>query len=91
MNVRELIDFLSEQDPDAEVELALVAPVDHDNPDDVSVDRYPVLGMLPWRDDDSGEDEIVIWLIGGESEDFDDLLQALDEQYGDGDWNDPRT
>ncbi|MFZ9482501.1 MAG: hypothetical protein ACO3AV_06350 [Ilumatobacteraceae bacterium] len=87
MNVRELIDFLSEQDPDAEVELALVAPVDPENPDDVSVDRYPVLGMLPWRDDDSGEDETVIWLIGGESEDFDDLLAALDEQYGTGDWD----
>jgi len=90
MNVRELIDFLSEQDPDSEVELALVAPVDPDEPDDVSVDRYPVLGMLPWRDDD-GDGEVVIWLIGGESEDFDDLLQALDEQYGEGDWDDPRA
>lgn len=90
MNVRELIDFLSEQDPDSEVELALVAPVDPDEPDDVSVDRYPVLGMLPWRDDDS-DGEVVIWLIGGESEDFDDLLQALDEQYGEGDWDDPRA
>jgi len=90
MNVRELIDFLSEQDPDSEVELALVAPVDPDEPDDVSVDRYPVLGMLPWRDDDSDR-EVVIWLIGGESEDFDDLLQALDEQYGEGDWDDPRA
>ena len=30
MHVRELIDILSEQPPDAEVELAVIAPVDED-------------------------------------------------------------
>ncbi len=46
MHVRELIDILSEQPPDAEVELAVIAPVDEDS-DDITVDRYPVDGVLP--------------------------------------------
>jgi len=40
MHVRELIDILSEQPPDAEVELAVIAPVDEES-DDITVDRYP--------------------------------------------------
>jgi len=83
MNVRQLMDYLSEQDPDAEVELAVIAPEDPATPGDIDVDRYPVLGTLPWHDDDAADGEVVIWLIGGEEGDFDDLLQALDEQYGD--------
>ena len=46
MHVRELIDILSDQPPDAEVELAVVAPVDDDS-EDITVDRYPVDGVLP--------------------------------------------
>lgn len=63
--VRELIDILKDQPPEAEVELAVVAPVD-EHSDDITVDRYSVEGMLPWTDDDS--DEMVIWLVGGEEE-----------------------
>ena len=51
MRVSELIDMLKDQPPDAEVELAIVAPVDDDS-EDITVDRYSVEGMLPWEDDD---------------------------------------
>ena len=44
MHVRELIDILNEQPPDAEVELAVIAPVDEQS-DDITVDRYPVDGV----------------------------------------------
>ena len=75
MHVRELIDILNEQPPDAEVELAVIAPVDEQS-DDITVDRYPVDGVLPWSDD---EDEgLVIWLIGGEDADVDAFLDAVE-------------
>ena len=51
MHVRELIDILNDQPPDAEVELAVIAPVEEDS-EDITVDRYPVDGVLPWNDDD---------------------------------------
>ena len=83
MLVQELIDILRDQPPDAEVELAIVAPV-IDGDDDITVDRYPVKGMLPWHDenedgdDDGDSDELVIWLIGGEEDDVEDFLDALE-------------
>ena len=76
MHVRELIDILSEQPPDAEVELAVIAPVDEES-DDITVDRYPVDGVLPWNDDD--EEGLVIWLIGGEDDDVDAFLDAVEQ------------
>ena len=48
MRVCELIDILRDQDPESEVELAVVAPVDDDS-DDITVDRYTVEGVLPWE------------------------------------------
>lgn len=78
MNVRELIDYLSEQDPDAEVELAVIAPVDPTS-DDIFVDRYSVEGLLPRTEvDDDGNDEDVIWLIGGEDADVEAFLDVID-------------
>ena len=57
MRVSELIDMLKDQPPDAEVELAIVAPLTDDE-DDITVDRYSVEGMLPWQDeDDEGNEE----------------------------------
>ena len=44
MRVRELIDILKDQPPDAEVELAVVAPVDPDD-DDITVRCAPVSMM----------------------------------------------
>lgn len=75
MRVSELIDMLRDQPADAEVELAVIAPVDDDS-EDITVDRYSVEGMLPWTDDDS--DEVVIWLVGGEDEDVEAFLDAIE-------------
>ena len=55
MRVRELIDILSDQPADAEVELAVIAPVEEDS-DDITVDRYSVDGVLPWEDDEDDEE-----------------------------------
>ena len=77
MRVSELIDMLRDQPPDAEVELAVIAPVDDDS-EDITVDRYSVEGMLPWSDDD---DELVIWLVGGEDADVEAFLDAIESDH----------
>ena len=77
MRVRELIDILRDQPPEAEVELAVVAPVEDDN-EDITVDRYSVEGVLPWEDE--GDEGVVIWLVGGEDDDVDSVLDAIEEQ-----------
>ena len=79
MRVSELIEILKDQPPDAEVELAIVAPVDDEN-DDITVDRYSVEGMLPWQDDDltRRRGRLVIWLVGGEDDDVDAFLDAIE-------------
>jgi hypothetical protein len=81
MRVSELIDILRDQPADAEVELAVVAPVTEDA-DDITVDRYAVDGVLPWEDDDDdeGDGNLVIWLIGGEDDDVDVFLDAIEQQ-----------
>ena len=76
MLVRELMDILRDQPPESEVELAVIAPVE-ESADDITVDRYPVDGVLPWNDDDS--DEVVVWLIGGEDDDVDAFLDAVEQ------------
>jgi hypothetical protein len=81
MLVRELIDILKDHDPDLEIELAVVAPVEEDS-DDITVDRYPVDGVLPWEDDDaelSADESRVIWLVGGEENDVEAFLDAVEE------------
>jgi hypothetical protein len=80
MRVSELIELLKDQPPDAEVELAFVAPVVDEN-DDITVDRYSVEGMLPWQDDEPDEDNedgLTIWLVGGEDDDVDAFLEAIE-------------
>jgi hypothetical protein len=77
MRVSELIDMLRDQPPDAEVELAVVAPVEDDS-EDITVDRWSVEGMLPWSDEDS--DEVVIWLVGGEDDDVEAFLDAIEHE-----------
>jgi hypothetical protein len=80
MRVSELIEILQDQPPDAEVELAIVAPVVDEN-DDITVDRYSVEGMLPWQDDEpdeENEDGLTIWLVGGEDDDVDAFLDAIE-------------
>ncbi len=99
MRVNELIDILRDQPPEAEVELAVVAPVD-DEAEDITVDRYVIEGVLPWvdadeedddaADDDAAEDDpdgdsgaITIWLVGGENEDVDAFLDAIEQSVED--------
>ena len=80
MRVSELIEMLQDQPPDAEVELAVVAPIVDDDDDDITVDRYTVEGMLPWRDEDEegNEEDVVIWLVGGEDDDVEAFLDAIE-------------
>ena len=100
MRVNELIDILRDQPAEAEVELAVVAPVD-DDADDITVDRYVIEGVLPWVDadeeedaddaeDDAAEDDpdgdsgaITIWLVGGDDEDVDAFLDAIEQSVED--------
>ena len=81
MRVSELIDILRDQPGDAEVELAVVAPVTEDA-DDITVDRYAVDGVMPWEDEATDEDDggLVIWLIGGDEDDVDVFLDAVEQQ-----------
>ena len=85
MRVNELIDILSDQPADAEVELAVIAPVDEDS-EDITVDRYFVDGVLPWQDNgdddpaaEDGGDEWSIWLVGGETSDVNAFLDAIEQ------------
>jgi len=82
MRVRELIDILNDQPPDAEIELSIIAPIDEDA-DDITVDRYSVEGVLPWDEDqgvpaEDGTANVVIWLVGGEEDDVDAFLDAIE-------------
>ena len=85
MRVSELIEMLKDQPPDAEVELAVVAPVGDDEDEDITVDRYSVEGMLPWRDEDEegNEEDVVIWLVGGEDDDVEAFLDAIEHHDDD--------
>ncbi len=86
MRVSELIDILNDQPPDAEVELAVIAPVDQSS-DDITVDRYFVDGVLPWQDadDDADDDEsdahgdLTVWMVGGEESDVNAFLDAIEQ------------
>ena len=92
MRVNELIDILSDQPPELEVELAVIAPIDESS-DDITVDRYFVDGVLPWQDpdddaddddhdgdgDDDSTGEVTIWLVGGEEVDVNIFLDAIEQ------------
>ena len=75
LTVAELIDVLSQHPADAIVEMSIIAPVG-DGDDDITVDRYHIDGVMPWRDED--EDDEVIWLVGGEDADVDVFLDAIE-------------
>ncbi len=76
LTVAELIDMLSHQPGDAVVELSIIAPV-RDGDNDITVDRYNVDGVMPWRDDDADDD--VVWLVGGEDADVDLFIDAIEQ------------
>ena len=75
LTIAELIDMLSHHPGDAVVELSIIAPV-KDGDDDITVDRYNIDGVMPWRDDDSDD---VVWLIGGEDADVDLFIDAIEQ------------
>ena len=75
--------ILSDQPADAEVELAVIAPVE-DGSEDITVDRYFIDGVLPWEDDEDGDGddedgELTIWLVGGEEADVNAFLDAIEQ------------
>jgi hypothetical protein len=83
MRVSELIDILNDQPPDAEVEIAVIAPVEETS-EDITVDRYFVDGVLPWQDVDDADDpdldgEFSVWLVGGEEADVNAFLDAIEQ------------
>jgi hypothetical protein len=86
MNVRDLIEILKDYPEDTEVELGIVAPVEDD--DQIAVDRYPIEGVLPWEDEEEDDAEPVLWLIGGEEDDVDKFLDAIEEGDEEGDDHD---
>lgn len=75
LTVAELIDILSHHPADAIVEMSIIAPVSEGD-SDISVDRYNIDGVMPWRDE--GEDEVV-WLVGGEDADVDVFIDAIEQ------------
>jgi hypothetical protein len=84
MRVRELIDILKDQPPDAEIELAVIAHVD-DDADDITVDRWSIEAAVPWDDEreavaneDDETDNVTVWLVGGEDQDVDAFLDAVE-------------
>ena len=81
MNVHELIEILKDYPEDTEIEMGIIAPVTDE--DQIAVDRYPIEGVLPWEDDhpddSDAEGEPVLWLIGGEEDDVEAILDAIDD------------
>jgi len=84
MQVRELIDILSDQPPDAEIELAVVAHVDEEA-DDITVDRWSIEAVVPWDDEreavaseEDDTDNVTVWLVGGEEADVEAFLDAVE-------------
>ena len=75
MRIAELLDILRDYPQDWEVELAVIAPVD-DEDADFTVDRYSIEGVLPWEEDE--DDQKLLWLVGGEDDNVDAFLDALD-------------
>ena len=79
ITVAELIDMLSHQPGDAVVEMSIIAPV-KEGDDDITVDRYNIDGVMPWRDDDGDDDDgEVVWLVGGEDADVDLFIDAIEQ------------
>lgn len=75
LTAAELIDILSHHPGDTVVEMSIIAPVSEGD-SDISVDRYNIDGVMPWRDE--GEDEVV-WLVGGEDADVDVFIDAIEQ------------
>jgi len=78
ITVAELIDMLAQHPADAVVELSIIAPVE-DGDDDITVDRYPIDGIMPWHDPDDPDNSVgKVWLVGGEDDDVEVFLDAIE-------------
>lgn len=79
MTAAELIEVLSELDPDTEVLLSIVSPLE-DGDTELATDLYPIGGVIPMDgDEDDDEEGPVVWLVGGEDDDVERLFSELDE------------
>lgn len=84
MRVRELIDFLRVQDPEAEIELTIVES-DPSDESTLGVTRYPIVEVItvPTEEDEDGnttdDGTEMVWLVGGEQDDVDDFIDAISE------------
>lgn len=86
MNVAELIEILRGYDPETEVEIALANPADGET--QIAVDRYPVDAIVDWEDveDEDGnpiDPTLVIWLIAGEEDDVEALIDTMQDDDDD--------
>jgi hypothetical protein len=75
------MEILKDYPEDTEIEMGIIAPVT--DQDQIAVDRYPIEGVLPWEDEetdaDDGDGEPVLWLIGGEEDDVEAFLDAVED------------
>jgi len=76
MKVAQLVDILNDLDPEAEIQMAIAAPVEDDD-ESLTVELYGIDGVLPRRPDDH-DGESVVWLIGGDEADVEELIDAID-------------
>jgi len=88
MLVRELLDILKDHDPDSEMEMAVIAPVEDEN-EDITVDRYSIEGVMPWTDPEDGRPRV--WLVGGDDDDVDAFIDALELEDDEAELPDDRT
>ena len=79
MRIAELVDILRDYPQEWEVELAVIAPIEDESPE-ITVDRYSIEGVLPWEEEEG--DEKLLWLVGGEDDNVDAFLDALDTDVG---------
>ena len=82
MLVRELIDFLRLQNPDAEVDITVVQP-DEEDENSLDVLHVALMHVLTVPDDET--DEEFVWLIGGEEADVEDFIDAISGDAADDD------
>ena len=80
VNVAELLDILRDFDPETIVEMAIVAPVSPDA-DEITVDQFEVEGVMLRDPADSGGEQVV-WLIGGDSNDVEEFIDAMESVSG---------
>jgi hypothetical protein len=89
VNVHELMEILKDYPEDTEIEMGIIAPVTDE--DQIAVDRYPIEGVLPWEDEETSDGdggEPVLWLIGGEEDDVEAFLDAVEDDEDDVDEGD---